>query len=75
MKKAENLSTRHHHIRVLGGLPMLIIGIVIVAVLAVAIVFISNQDGGWQGVCGCNCAACRHRCEQASDPDHTENKS
>ena len=44
------------------------------AALAVAIVFIGNH-GGWQGGCGGNCAACRHRCEQASDPDHTENKS
>ena len=29
--------------------------------LAIAIVFICN-NGGWQGGCGGNCAACRHRC-------------
>ena len=56
-------------------MPGFLILILIFAVLAVAIVFISNQEGGWQGGCGGNCAACRHRCEQASDPDHTENKS
>ena len=56
-------------------MPGFLILILIFAVLAVAIVFISNQEGGWQGGCGGNCAACRHRCEQASDPKKKKNKS
>lgn len=56
-------------------MPGFLILILVFAVLAVAIVFISNQEGGWKGGCGGNCAACRHRCEQASDPDHTEHTS
>lgn len=49
-----------------------VILILIFAVLAVVIVFISNQEGGWQGGCGGNCTACRHRCGQAADSDQTE---
>lgn len=48
--------------------------VAVFAVLAVAIVFISNQEGGWHGGCGGNCAACRHRCEEASDPKNTQPK-
>lgn len=48
--------------------------VAVFAVLAVAIVFISNQEGGWHGGCGGNCAACRHRCEDASDPKNTQPK-
>ena len=36
--------------------------------LAIAIVFICN-NGGWQGGCGGNCAACRHRCADAARKD------
>ena len=43
MKKAENLSTRQQPIRVLGGLPMLIIGIILVAVLVV-LVFVGSSN-------------------------------
>ncbi len=56
-------------------MPGFLILILVFAVLAVAIVFISNQEGGWKGGCGGNCAACRHRCEEASDAHHTEDKS
>ena len=43
MKKAENLSTRQQPVRVLGGLPMLIIGIILVAVLVV-LVFVGSNN-------------------------------
>lgn len=43
-----------------------IVLLVLFVLLAVAIVFIS-RNGGWQGGCGGNCAACRHRCD-APDP-------
>lgn len=56
-------------------MPGFLILILVFTVLAVAIVFISNQEGGWKGGCGGNCAACRHRCEEASDAHHTEDKS
>lgn len=55
-------------------MPGFLILILVFAVLAVAIVFISNQEGGWHGGCGGNCAACRHRCEDATDPTPTEHK-
>ena len=35
--------------------------------LAIAIVFICN-NGGWQGGCGGNCAACHRRCADAHTP-------
>ena len=60
MKKAENLSTRHHHIRVLGGLPMLIIGIVIVAVLAV--LGLTDGSGNTQRILIKMCLYCTMAC-------------
>lgn len=60
MKKAENLSTRQHHIRVLGGLPMLIIGIVIVAVLAV--LGLTDGSGNTQRILIKMCLYCTMAC-------------
>ena len=60
MKKAENLSTRHHRIRVLGGLPMLIIGIVIVAVLAV--LGLTDGSGNTQRILIKMCLYCTMAC-------------
>ena len=39
-------------------MPGFVILILVFVVLAVAIVFISNQEGGWHGGCGGNCGAC-----------------
>ena len=55
-------------------MPGFVILILVFVVLAVAIVFISNQEGGWHGGCGGNCAACRHRCEDAADPKNPQRK-
>lgn len=55
-------------------MPGFLILILLFVVLAVAIVFICNQGEGWHAGCGGNCAACRHRCEDASDPKPTEHK-
>ena len=60
MKKAENLSTRQHRIRVLGGLPMLIIGIVIVAVLAV--LGLTDGSGNTQRILIKMCLYCTMAC-------------
>lgn len=60
MKKAKNLSTRQHHIRVLGGLPMLIIGIVIVAVLAV--LGLTDGSGNTQRILIKMCLYCTMAC-------------
>ena len=55
-------------------MPGFVILILVFVVLAVAIVFISNQEGGWHVGCGGNCAACRHRCEDAADPKNPQHK-
>ena len=55
-------------------MPGFVILILVFVVLAVAIVFISNQEGGWHGGCCGNCAACRHRCEDAADPKNPQHK-
>lgn len=55
-------------------MPGFVILILVFVVLAVAIVFLSNQEGGWHGGCGGNCAACRHRCEDAAAPKNPQHK-
>lgn len=55
-------------------MPGFLILILVFVVLAVAIVFICNQGDGWHAGCGGNCAACRHRCEDAADPKIDEHK-
>ena len=60
MKKADNLSTRQQPIRVLGGLPMLIIGIVIVAVLAV--LGLTDGSGNTQRILIKMCLYCTMAC-------------
>ena len=46
----------------------IIVLVIVFVLLALAILFIC-QHGGWQGGCGGNCAACRHRCADAARKD------
>ena len=45
--------------------------VVIFVLLALAILFIS-QNGGWQGGCGGNCASCHHKCADPKPKDDSK---
>ncbi|WP_346669333.1 FeoB-associated Cys-rich membrane protein [uncultured Subdoligranulum sp.] len=53
------------------NLGSILVLVVIFVLLALAILFIS-QNGGWQGGCGGNCASCHHKCADPKPKDDSK---
>ena len=53
------------------NLASVIVLVVVFVLLALAVLFI-NQNGGWQGGCGGNCASCHNKCATPKPKEETK---
>ena len=53
------------------NLASVIVLVVVFVLLALAVLFIS-QNGGWQGGCGGNCASCHNKCATPKPKEETK---
>ena len=53
------------------NLASIIVLVVVFVLLALAVLFIS-QNGGWQGGCGGNCASCHNKCATPKPKEETK---